>query len=149
GAEGSDALSEIERLAFSDVSLAFDMAGNGGLTARYLGAVFGPEAVANRVYAGIGVHLLDTGLSPAELMQLALEARLGPGFSPEAEVGLLYRNLVGQAPSAADLAYWTGTLGSGQFTAVSLAQMAAGLDLNALNIDLTGLADSGLAYTLP
>ncbi|HSW06005.1 hypothetical protein, partial [Aquabacterium sp.] len=47
GAEGSDALSEIERLAFSDVSLAFDMAGNGGLTARYLGAVFGPEAVAN------------------------------------------------------------------------------------------------------
>jgi len=149
GAEGSDALSQVERLVFSDVSLAFDLSGNAGTTARYLGAVFGRETVANKAYAGIGVHLLDTGVSPADLMQLALDARLGPGFSPAAEVDLIYHNLLGQAPSAADLAYWTGTLASGQFSAVSLAQMAAALDLNAANIGLTGLVDNGLAYTVP
>ncbi len=149
GTEGSDTLSGIERLVFSDVSLAFDVSGHAGTTARYLGAVFGREMVASTQYAGIGLLLLDTGVSNNDLMQLALDARLGGGFSPAAEITLLYQNLVGQAPSAGDLAFWTSALNSGQYTAVSLAQMAANLDLNAANIGLAGLADNGLAYVLP
>ncbi|WP_395702295.1 hypothetical protein [Aquabacterium sp.] len=149
GSEGSDTLSGIERLVFSDQSLAFDMSGHAGTTARYLGAVFGPASVANLQYAGIGVMLLDTGVSNNDLMQLALDAKLGGGFSAAAEIGLLYQNLLGQAPSADELAFWTAALNSGQYTAVSLAQMAANLDLNAANIGLAGLADTGLAYVLP
>jgi hypothetical protein len=146
GDEGHDSLLRIERLAFSDQSLAFDLEGHAGVTARVLGAVFGPAAVAHAAYAGIGLSLLDAGTTTPALVQLALDARLGPGFSHTALVDLLYANLVGQPPSAEDRAYWTGTLARGEYTPQALAQMAADLELNADNIDLVGLAASGLAY---
>ena len=147
GPEGSDSLQQVERLAFSGLSLAFDLNGAAGTTARFLGAVFGREAVTNTRYAGIGLALLDGGSSTSDLMQLALEAQLGRGFSNEAEVRLLYRNLVGTEPAAADLNYWVGTLTAHQYTPLSLALMAAELPLNALNIDLVGLAQTGLGFT--
>lgn len=147
GLEGVDTLHHVERLAFRDQALAFDLDGHAGVTARDLGAVFGPASVANKAYAGIGIGLLDAGTTPAALMALALDARLGPGYSHEALVALLYGNLVGQAPSSDELAFWVGTLSSGQYTPVSLATMAAELALNADNIDLVGLATQGLAYT--
>ena len=148
GSEGSDALSEIERVRFADTSLAFDINGSAGLTAKILGAVFGREAVANTAYVGIGLKLLDAGTSPDALMQLALEARLGAGYTAAAEVQLLYRNLAGVEPSASDLSYWSAQLAvGGAYTPVSLAWFAANLDLNAQNINLIGLADTGLAFT--
>jgi hypothetical protein len=48
GTEGSDTLQGVERLRFTDVSLAFDLDGAAGTVARLLGAVFGREAVASR-----------------------------------------------------------------------------------------------------
>lgn len=147
GDEGRDTLDAVERLIFSDQSLAFDLAGAAGSTARILGAVFGREAVANKAYAGIGLSLLDGGMDLNALMQLALDARLGTGFTPEAEVTLLFQNLVGSEPSAADLGFWVGALQAGTYTPVSLAWMAANLELNAQNIGLTGLGSTGLGYT--
>lgn len=146
GSDGTDALQQFERLAFADRSVAFDLGGAAGVTARILGAVFGAASVGNTLYAGIGLGLLDAGSSNDALMQMALDARLGPGFSNNALVELLFNNLVGQGPSADELAYWSGTLSSGQYTAVSLAWMAANLEFNATNIGLDGLADTGLAY---
>ena len=146
GGEGTDTLKEIERLVFSDSALAFDLAGHAGTVARYLGAVFGMTSVENRAYVGIGLRLLDQGVTNNDLMQLALESRLGATFTPAAEVELLYRNIAGRAPDAGELAYWSSELAHGDFDMVSLAQMAAGLDLNALNIGLAGLAQSGLPY---
>lgn len=146
GAAGLDRLQGIERLVFDDRSLALDLDGHAGTTARFLGAVFGPDAVANAHYAGIGLAELAAGRDEASLMALALDARLGPGYGPEALVGLLYTNVAGVAPGAAELAYWTGTLAAGEYSDVSLALMAAALDLNAANIDLVGLAAGGLAY---
>jgi Ca2+-binding RTX toxin-like protein len=105
GNDGTDTLVDVERLVFADKSLAFDFAGAAGVTARILGAVFGPAAVKNAAYAGIGLKLLDAGTSPDALMQLALDTRLGAGFGPAAEVQLLYRNLTGTDPSPAELAH--------------------------------------------
>lgn len=146
GSDGTDTLSAVERLQFSDQHLAFDLDGNAGIVARDLGAVFGREAVAHQAYAGIGLALLDGGTTPAALMQLALDERLGPGFSHTALVDVLYTNLVGSAPPADERAHWVDTLTRGQYTPVGLAMMAAQLELNAANIDLVGLASSGLAY---
>ena len=115
--------------------------------ARILGAVLGRESVANPVFVGIGLSLLDQGSSLDALMQLALEARLGVGFSAAAEVQLLYQNLAGSNPSSSELDFWTGALAAGSYTPVSLAWMAADLELNALNIDLVGLTDLGLPYS--
>lgn len=147
GGDGRDTLTQVERLMFADRSLAFDLDGHAGTTARYLGAVFGKAAVGNLAYAGIGLAQLDAGLSDAALMQLALDARLGTGFTREALVDTLYLNLVGSLPGAADRALYVGQLAAGQYTPVTLAQMAAGLELNALNIDLVGLTANGLGYT--
>ncbi len=147
GANLSDTLVQIERLAFADYKLAFDLAGHAGTVAKVLGAVFGRQAVANREYAAIGLQLLDSGTSQPALMQLALDARLGPGASAQAVVTLLYTNVVGTAPGAEDLALYTGLLASGQYTPATLGMLAAQTSANATAIDLVGLAASGLAYS--
>lgn len=146
GTDGSDTLLNIERLQFSDTKLAIDLDGNAGTTAKILGAVGGAAAVDIAEYVGIGLELLDAGMSYTTLMQLALNAKLGAGFSNAAEVNLLYQNIAGVLPSAADLAYWTGVLDAGTFTQASLAVIAADLDLNKANVDLVGLQQTGLEY---
>lgn len=146
GADLSDTLVQVERLAFADYKLAFDLAGNAGTTAKILGAVFGSQAVANREYTAIGLQLLDAGASYASVMQLALDAKLGAGASAQAVVTLLYSNVTGMAPGAAELALYTGLLQTGQYTPATLGMLAADTPANAANINLVGLAATGLAY---
>jgi hypothetical protein len=139
-------LASVQRLSFSDTNVALDLDGHAGQTARILGSIFGADSVSNRQYVGIGLNLLDGGMGYADLMSLALQVRLGKQFSNADEVRLLYRNLVGQDPAPSDLGYWTSALDSGQFSKASLAVAAAGLDLNAVNIDLMGLSHHGLDF---
>lgn len=145
-ANASDTLVNVERLAFADYKLAFDLSGNAGITAKILGAVYGKESVANKAYAAIGLQLLDGGTSYANLMALALDARLGAGASNEAVVTLLYTDIVGAAPGAAELSLYTSLLQSGQYTQATLGVFAAETPLNGVNVDLVGLAATGLAY---
>jgi hypothetical protein len=141
-----DSLTGVERLHFSDSSLALDLGGNAGSVARVLGAVFGAQAVSNQAYVGIGLGLIDGGESESDVMQLALNVRLGAQASHGAIVDLLYQNVVGSVPSAADHDYYTGLLDAGLATPVSLGMLAASTSLNAARIDLVGLAAHGLAY---
>lgn len=149
GVDGTDTLVDVERLAFSDLSLALDLAGHAGVTARLIGAVFGAGQVANRDFVGIGLSLLDGGKTPLELAQLALDARLGVGAAHADIVRLLYTQVVGVAPGSADLAYFTGLLDSQAYTPAALALLAADTDLNAANIQLVGLQSTGLEYVGP
>ena len=115
--------------------------------ARILGAVFGRQAVNNAEYAGIGLYFIDSlAYSSDALMQLALNARLGPTPSHEQLVDLLYTNVAGQPPSAQARAPYVDMLDSGSHNAVSLAMMAANTGLNANNINLVGLVRTGLDY---
>jgi hypothetical protein len=141
-----DDLQRIERLQFSDMKIALDLDGHAGTVAKFIGAVFGAPSVQNPNYVGIGLSLLDGGMSEDALMQLALDARLGSGASDNAAVTVLYENLVGSPIPADALALYTGQIASGATTQVALARMAADLSLNTAQIDLTGLAASGLAY---
>ncbi|MDP3137277.1 MAG: M10 family metallopeptidase C-terminal domain-containing protein [Burkholderiaceae bacterium] len=149
GRDGSDSLSNIERLRFADGSLAIDVLSGdarAGQVAKTLGAVFGAASVGNAQYAGIGLGLLDGGMSYEGLLLYALAARLGAGFSKEAQVDLLYRNLVGVAPSAGDMAFYINALNAGTYTQGSLAVAAADMALNTDKIDLVGLAATGLGF---
>lgn len=149
GTERTDTLKNIERLKFYDHKVALDLDpahGKAAQTAKILGAVFGADAITNKQYVGIGLSLLDSGMSYAELMKLALDARLGSGFSNADEVHLLYTHLVGTGPSAEDLDYWVNAIQSGQFTQTTLGILAADLELNQSNINLIGLANTGLDY---
>ena len=146
GFEGTDTLTRIERLQFTDMKVALDLDGFAGITAKILGAVFGRESIANKEYAGIGLGLLDAGTSYFDLMQLALNARLGANASAETIVNVLYTNVVGSAPSGAEMALYAGMLNSGAHTATTLGILAADTPLNIANVGLVGLAQTGLEY---
>jgi hypothetical protein len=142
-----DQLVHVERLRFADESLALDLNANAGLVAKTLGAVFGKSAITNKDYAGIGLHFVDDlHYNYADLMQLAINARLGANPSSNQVVDLLYTNVVGQAPDANTRKAFADLLDNHTFTVASLGVLAADTDLNKANINLVGLAQTGLEY---
>jgi hypothetical protein len=148
GVSGSKSFNSTQRLQFSDLNLALDMGVNqaAGETAEILGAIFGKASLSNQTFVGIGLNALDAGTSFSNLMQQALNYQLGPGFSTSQEINLLYQNLLGTLPQTSDITYWSGLVSSGQYTQASLAVMAAQTSLNNSNINLVGLAQTGLLY---
>ena len=146
GRDGTDALLRIERLKFADMNLALDLNGVAGATARVLGAVLGETALSNREWVGIGLRLADDGVSMTDLSRLALQVVLGPAYSNEQVVSLVYTNLFHASPDAVTRDALTGLLDSGAYTVDVLVAFAAASDNNAVNIGLTGLQASGLEY---
>ena len=146
GRDGTDTLAGVERLRFADGAVALDLAGNAGVAAKILGAVFGKAAVGNKAYVGIGLNLLDSGMLYADVMKVALNAHLGVSPSNETVVTVLYTNVVGFAPNAAALAHYTGLLQLGQYTPATLGMLAAETTDNIIGINLTGLTAGGLDY---
>jgi len=146
GSNVSDTLSNVERLAFTDDKLAFDLSGNAGIAAKILGAVFDAPAIANAGYAGIGLSFLDAGTSYQDLMTFALDARLGGARSNAQVVDLLYTNVAGVAPTADQAAPYVAQLNSGALSQGALGVVAAETAENAAQINLVGLAQTGLAY---
>lgn len=147
--EGMDTLIDIERIQFSDTLLALDLDGNAGITAKIIGAVFGSNSIADTQLAGIGLNLLDSGTDYEALMQLAIHAALGDDVANHtAVVGLLYENVVGFPPSAADEAYFVDLLDSGAHSVTSISIFAAETAINLENINFTGLSQSGLEYSV-
>ncbi|MBS0298523.1 MAG: DUF4214 domain-containing protein [Proteobacteria bacterium] len=144
--EGTDTLNGIERISFGDDHLALDIGGNAGITAKTLGAVFGKDALANKEYAGTGLKLLDGGMSYSDLMELAINTKLGADASDTEIVNLLYTNVIGAAPTASDLNYYVGLLQNGSYTEASLGILAADSSANTDHINLIGLAATGLEF---
>ena len=144
----ADTLAGIERLEFAgNEHVALDLQGNAGMAARIAGAVYGAAALADGDLVGSLLHFADAGVSYEQLVAGALADRLGTDATHAQVVDLLHTNLVGVAPDAATAAYFVGLLESGEETQASLAMMAADLALNAQNIGLATLSDSGLAFT--
>ncbi|HWI81019.1 calcium-binding protein [Ramlibacter sp.] len=147
GADGVDTLVAIERVRFADRSVALDLDANAGVVAKVAGAVFGPAAVADRVLVGLGLALADAGTGAENLMQLALDYRLGPAASDHtAVVQLLYQNVVGIPPPADELAYFVGLLDRHVYTVAGIGVMAAETPYNMERIGFTGLVQGGLEY---
>lgn len=148
GSNTSAHLTSIERLAFKDVSVAYDLSSNAGTTAKLIGAIFGANSIKNQQYVGIGLHLLDTGISTDDLVSLAINFKLGAGFSKESLVNLLYSNVLNSSPNSNDLKYWVTELSNGHQSPVSLTELAMDLSFNTDNINLTGLKLSGIDFQL-
>lgn len=146
GNDGIDTLVNIERLKFSDYSVAIDvnsMGGHAGDVARIIGAVFGASSVQNKGYVGIGLYYLDKGMNFESLCNIAIAAT---GKVQNADiVTLLWNNVVGSPISQGEKAYYVGLLENGM-SAAELTTLAAHTPLNEANINLVGLAQTGLAY---
>ncbi|MDO8271980.1 MAG: M12 family metallo-peptidase [Gammaproteobacteria bacterium] len=145
--DGSDMLQSIERLAFTDTKIAFDMTGSAGATARVIGAVLGKAALSNTKFVGTGLSMLDGGATHEALMSLTLDARLGGNASAGDVVDLLFSNIVGVSPSAAERDYFAGLMDSGAISRSQLGLLAANSVANEENIDLIGLSSAGLIYS--
>ncbi len=139
----NDTLLNVERVAFKDVSLAFDISGNAGITAKILGAVFGKESVSNKSYVGIGLSFLDAGWTYDNLAGVALDA--AGAKTNDQIVSLLWTNVIGTKPTAADKQPFIAMLENGM-TAGALAHLAADTSFNTTNINLIGLAQTGIEY---
>jgi serralysin len=151
GTDGNDSITGIERLKFSNRDLALDLDGNAGIVAQVLRALFGKAELANKLYVGVGLKLLDDGMGYDELVRLAIDTpifeSLASGRSNTDFVNWVYRNLVGQAPSTAELQEYVGLLDRGVFTPYSLGLLACQHPLNTGSVELLGLADTGLEFT--
>jgi hypothetical protein len=144
GLDGQQQVSGIERLKFSDTSVALDLNGNAGTAVKILGAVFGKAAATNKEYVGIGIDLLDKGMGYDTLAGLALGA--AKATTNDQIVTTLWTNVVGSAPSANDKAPVVKMLEDGMAPGV-LARLVAETSFNTTNVNLVGLAQTGIEYT--
>ena len=143
GNEGTDSLNSVERLLFSNLSIAFDINSNAGTTAKILGAVFGKDSLSNKQYVGIGLSLLDAGMSTNTLSSLAVDA--ANLKTNDQIVSTLWKNVFGTTATSADKAPYVKLLDDGM-SAGTLAWLAADTTFNKVNINLVGLAQTGIEY---
>jgi len=150
GESGSDTLDGVERLRFDDGSLALDLDGSPGATAKLIGAVFGPDFLSEQVYVGIGIALFDDGMTMQQVADLAIQTgvfvSLAGSTSNADFVRVVYENVIGEAlTDPAMLGYFVGLLEAG-LSKSALAVIAAEHESNLARIDLAGLATTGLPY---
>jgi hypothetical protein len=138
-----DYLVDIDRVIFKDTSLALDINGNAGATAKLLVAVFGKDSLTNKQYVGIGLNLLDAGMPIRTLASLAVDA--ANLKTNDQIVSTLWRNVIGTTASTADKEPFIKLLEEGM-TAGALAWLAADTTFNKVNINLVGLAQTGIEY---
>lgn len=143
GSDGQDQLINGERIQFSDIGSAFDLNSSAGEVAKLLGAVFGRESVANNTFVGIALDLKNKGMSYVDLAELAINET--GRSTPQDVVALLWTNVVGSPPNAQQAQPFVDMLNNGM-TVGELGVLAAETDLNVANINLVGLADTGIEY---
>lgn len=146
---GTDTVTGIERLSFTDSRIALDLDGNAGTAVMLLGAVAGRQAVHSKAAVGQVLALLDGGATPLEAAARLCEMAAGRPMSSKEFVANVFHNITGHVASASEMSYFTGLLDHGTQTQASLALAAAQTDMNKLGIDLVGLSSTGVEYTLP
>ena len=81
------------------------------------------------------------------MIRVVLGAILRENKTNEAIVELVFTNLVGEAPTQDAKKELSGYMDSGAYSQAGFARAIADLELNATNINLVGLSDTGLQYT--
>lgn len=148
----------VERIEFNDKHLALDVSGAAGEVYSLLCAAFGksdvtPELMGKYLTFKDGYDVLfgnkadlmlaDAILKSTEYKQDAM------GSSNETFVKQIYKNVLNQTPSFADLMYFTMELDKGTWTQAQLLEAASNLELTRTNIDLVGIANTGIEFIPP
>ncbi|WP_428001217.1 DUF4347 domain-containing protein [Acidovorax sp.] len=136
-------VTRVERVTFNDTKLALDLNGHAGEAAKLLGALGGPALLTNKGVVGEVIRLLDAGASSQTIAGLGLQL-LGAS-TPTQIAQTLWTNVVGRAGTDGELKLLTDIMAGG-VSASELTVMAANLELNAVRIDLVGLAGKGIEF---
>jgi hypothetical protein len=136
---GTDTLSNVEQLKFSDVTLAFDLTSSQDKLVYLLyQAAYArmPDLTGFRYWAGVADTNNTSGIKLADAFMAAPEFTTKYGASPTnaAFVNSMYGNILGRTPDQAGLDYWTGQLNSGMARDQLLVSFATSNE----NITLTG-----------
>jgi len=142
GRDGFDVLVDIERLSFSDLTLAFDTGGDPGNAYALWNAAFDRAPTPEEI--GRWIAPFDAGHDIVHVAQAFIDA-YAPGISYHDEVFILYQNVVGTAPGQFETDYYVGILGRGEMTQAELFVFAAKHDLN--QADYVELVAGGISYT--
>lgn len=117
--DGQDTLQDIERLAFADGTLAFDVSGTAGQVYRLYQAAFARTPDNAGLKHNIG--LADGGLtldhlSSAFLASGEFQQKYGTNLSDTSFINALYRNVLGRDADPGGLAGWQARLNDGSWT---------------------------------
>ncbi|MBC5767915.1 M10 family metallopeptidase C-terminal domain-containing protein [Ramlibacter sp. GTP1] len=152
GSDGTDTIREVERLAFSDRGVAFDTDGAAGRAVLLLNAVMGSASLQNRALVGTVISLMDGGASIQVLSDVLVRngtmAQLAGGASSSALVTYLFRNVVGSEASATTVAALSALIDAGALTQGQFLWKVAELPVNAAKVGITGLAQSGIEFSV-
>jgi hypothetical protein len=151
--EGTDQLSNIERLQFADQKLALDLqpTEHAGQALEFIG-LMAPELIKSPSAVGTILGLFDKGSSLHDVCQLAIDVGLVTAFagssSNAALAAMAFQNVVG-TPSSAEsvdmlLGYMDGRYAS--YTQADFMTVVAGLEVNQTHIHLVGLQQTGIEY---
>ncbi|MCV6575761.1 MAG: DUF4214 domain-containing protein, partial [Cohaesibacter sp.] len=114
--QGVDTLIDVERLSFSDGTLALDIAGNAGQAYRIYKAAFARDPDNDGLKYWIGRVDNGTGLidvAKGFLASTEFQTLYGTNPSNEAFIAKLYNNVLGREGEAGGFAFWQGELDSG------------------------------------
>lgn len=136
----------VERVSLTNANLAIDIDGNAGITAKILCAFLGASGIQRADLVGVGLDLLDTGTSYEGFLQAALDAVFGQNPSGATLVNHFYGTLTGQSAPQSLIDHYGSLIDNGSLSPVSLAMQVAENELNLQNIDLVGLATTGIEY---
>lgn len=148
GALGTDTLVNVERLQFTDKTVALDVSGNGGQAYRVYQAAF------NRTPDNDGlkywINAMDNG---ATLQQVAsgflksaeFQSQYGANPTNSDFVSKLYQNVLHRAGEQSGVTYWTNELNTGH---QSMAQVLAGFSESTENqAAVIGVIQNGIDLT--
>jgi hypothetical protein len=147
GRDGTDTLTSVERLQFSDSGLAFDITGNAGEAYRLYRAAL--DRVPDVGGMGYQMHALDSGLTLSQLANNFLhspEFQAKYGTQDDGQfVTLLYQNVLHRAPDADGFAYHVNDL---QHNGLSRADVLMQFSESPENqAQVIGQIQNGIVYT--
>jgi hypothetical protein len=121
--DGTDTLTEIERMQFSDGILAFDTAGIAGQVYRLYQAAF--ARTPDTPGLSHNIRLVDNGLtlqqmSSAFIGSAEFQQKYGTNVTDTAYINALYRNVLGRDADPVGLEGWQARLNDGSWTRTTL-----------------------------
>lgn len=155
GTDGTDTLTNIERLQFSNKKIALDLTpdGNAGKSLEFIG-MLAHNFVNNPVVVGNILSIFDQGKSMKEICQLAIDVELTrdlAGSNSNQDLAkLVFRNVTGNEASAAATDYLAGYIqgSGGSMSQAEFLVAVAQLEANNQHINLVGLQSTGVEYII-
>jgi hypothetical protein len=143
-------LADHERVVFDDTAFAYDADGRAGDVYSLLAAALG-ESDVTAEYTGLGIYFADAGFTNKQLAEALLATDVyktdAGGVSNETFIKHVYKNVMGTDATLADVTTLTNWMTGNQYSQADVLVIASQLEDFQTEIDLVGLATTGIEYT--